>query len=193
MDQTPVTPDADKHGCTMNYNNGLNYCDQQVGIYCLLPPVLVAKSPTIDLTAKVAMPHLAFATYYALDGPLPGGTGFGTVDQDLPLVVLRDVDTNAVLDQFTLSKSTSACSGPCQSLWRSIDLDVPKVAGHRFRMEFSLQAPTNQGNQGKGWFIDDVAVTLQFGPEICGNNLDDNGNGKVDCADPACVGKGGCP
>lgn len=31
------------------------------------------------------------------------------------------------------------------------------------------------------------------GPEICNNGIDDDGNGLIDCADPACSGIDGCP
>jgi len=31
------------------------------------------------------------------------------------------------------------------------------------------------------------------GPEICNDGIDNDGNGKIDCADPACSGIDGCP
>ncbi len=191
IDQTPVLPSSTGHGCTLNYNDGVNYCGN-LSFYCPIAPTLVAISPTIDASDLHGMPRLAFDTWYQLDGPLPGGTGFGDGKTDVPLVVLRDVTSNQILDQFLLSKSTSACNGPCQSVWRSISLDEPKVAGHVFRVELSLASPSNWGNQGKGWFVDNVAMTREFVPESCANGIDDDGNGKVDCADPVCAGQPGC-
>jgi hypothetical protein len=37
-----------------------------------------------------------------------------------------------------------------------------------------------------------VKVSLQFGAEKCGNGLDDDGNGKLDCADPVCAPTAAC-
>ena len=191
IDQTPALSNSSAYGCMLNYNDGLNYCGS-VGFYCMVQPTLVATSPIIDATGSRGMPRLAFDTWYQLDGPLPGGTGFGDGKTDVPLVVLRDVASNQILDQFLLSKSTTACNGQCQSVWRFISLDEPKVAGHAFRMELSLASPSNWGNQGKGWFIDNIAVTREFVPETCSNGVDDDGNGRVDCADPVCAGQPGC-
>jgi hypothetical protein len=192
IDQTPYISGSSTHGCTLNYNDGFTYCGGSSGFYCQVAPTLVATSPVIDATNLQGMPRLAFDTWYQLDGPLPGGTGFGDGKVDVPLVVLRDVTSKQILDQFLLSKSTSACNGPCQSVWRAISLDEPKVAGHAFRVEFSLASPSNWGNQGKGWFVDNMKATREFINEICGNGVDDDGNGRLDCADPVCAGKPGC-
>ncbi len=192
VDQSPVLSNSAAHGCTLNYNDGATYCSSTTSFYCPVAPTLVAKSPAIDATEPHGVPRLAFDTWYQLDGPLPGGTGFGDGKQDVPLVVLRDVATNQVLDQFLLSKSISACNGQCQSVWRGVSLDEPKVAGHIFRVEFSLASPSNWGNQGKGWFVDNLNFSQEFVPESCANGLDDDGNGRVDCADPACVDQPGC-
>ncbi len=192
IDQTPVIPNSAAHGCMLNYNNGVDYCGGGTGFYCAVSPTLVAISPNIDATDPHGMPRLAFDTWYQLDGPLPGGTGFGDGKTDVPLVVLRDVATSQILDQFLLSKSNSGCNGPCQSVWRSVSLDEPKVVGHVFRVELSLASPTNWGNQGKGWFVDNLKMTQEFSKESCNNGVDDDGNGRIDCADPVCVGKPGC-
>ena len=191
IDQTPSVPLSGTNGCSLNYNDGVNYCGN-LGFYCQVMPTLVATSPIIDATDAHGMPRLAFDTWYQLDGPLPGGTGFGDGKSDVPLVVLRDVASNQILDQFLLSKSISACNGQCQSVWRFISLDEPKVAGHAFRIELSLASPSNWGNQGKGWFVDNVKMTREFSKEICTNGIDDDGNGRVDCADPVCAGQPGC-
>ena len=191
IDQTPVIPNSASYGCTLNYNDGTNYCGN-FSFYCPVLPSLVAISPVIDATDTHGMPRLAFDTWYQLDGPLPGGTGFGDGKTDVPLVVLRDAASNQVLDQFLLSKSISACSGQCQGVWRFISLDEPKVAGHQFRVELSLASPSNWGNQGKGWFVDNFKLTREFLKESCANGVDDDGNGKTDCADPVCAGQPGC-
>jgi hypothetical protein len=34
--------------------------------------------------------------------------------------------------------------------------------------------------------------TAAIGPELCRNGLDDNGDGLVDCSDPACAGTPAC-
>ncbi len=188
VDQTPAVPNPAKYLCTMNYNDGTDYCDYPLGNnFCYPAPNLTAVSPIIDESVKVGLPHLSFDTFYELDGPKPGGTGFGNADSDVPRVILREDGTNVVLDQFLLSKSTTACGGPCQGVWRTIDIDVPKVAGKKFHVELSLASPTTQGNKGKGWFVDNLKVTLQFSAEKCSNGIDDDGNGKIDCADPACA------
>jgi hypothetical protein len=183
VDQTPQPAGGDKYLCTLNYNDGNDYCDFPFGNYCYPAPNLTAISPVVDETVKAGMPHLTFVTYYDLD---PG-------TEDTPLVTLRDDGgTKAVLDQFLLSKSTTACGGPCQGVWRTIDIDVPKVAGKKFHVELSLSGANNTGNKGKGWFVDNVKVSLQFGAEKCGNGLDDDGNGKLDCADPVCAPTAAC-
>jgi len=193
VDQTPILPQQQKFQCTLNYNNGLNYCDFPLGgNLCLGTPNVTATSPLIDTSNKAGVARIRFDTFYELDGPKPGGTGFGDTKTDVPLVVLREEGTKIILDQFLLSKSTNNCGGPCQGNWRAIDVEVPKVSGKFFRVEFSLQAPNNQGNSGRGWFIDNLKIQLDFSAEECGNALDDDGNGKVDCQDPVCKGQPGC-
>ncbi len=193
VDQTPILPQQQKYQCTLNYNNGLNYCDFPLGgNLCLGTPNVTATSALIDASSKAGVPRIRFDTFYELDGPKPGGTGFGEAKTDVPLVVLREEGTKIILDQFLLSKSSNNCGGPCQGIWRAIDVEVPKVSGKSFRVEFSLQAPNNQGNSGRGWFVDNLKIQLDFSAEECGNALDDDGNGKVDCQDPACIGQPGC-
>ena len=181
------------YNLVINYNNGVNYCGLPNNYYCAALPNAIAISQPVDLTGLPGMPHISFDTWMQLDGPLPGGTGFGDGTSDVPLVILRDTSTKQVLNQFLLSKSTTDCNGPCQSVWRNIAMTQPKVAGHKFRIELSLWKPTNWGNTGKGWFVDNFTVSTQFAPEVCDNKLDDDGNGRTDCADPACVGVGVCP
>jgi hypothetical protein len=64
------------------------------------------------------------------------------------------------------------------------------------RLEFSINLPYNQdydnNNKGAGWFVDNLTVSGQFVAEVCDDKADNDGNGKVDCADPACVGKPAC-
>jgi len=40
--------------------------------------------------------------------------------------------------------------------------------------------------------VDNVKADAVFGPEICTDGVDNNGNGKIDCADPACNGNPAC-
>ena len=192
IDQTPILPASAAYGCTLNLNDGKSYCGATIANYCFVQPTALATSPAMDATDLHGVPRLAFDTWFQLDGPLPGGTGYGDGSADVPLVTLRDVKTLQVLDQFLLSKSTTACNGQCQSAWHTISVDEPKAAGHQFRIELSLASPSNWGNQGKGWFVDNVKVTREFTAEVCTDGLDNDGNGKVDCTDPACTGQPGC-
>lgn len=112
IDQTPILPQQQKYQCTLNYNNGLNYCDFPLGgNLCLGTPNVTATSPLIDATSKVGVPRIRFDTFYELDGPKPGGTGFGDLKTDVPLVVLREEGSKIILDQFcSASPRTTAAA-----------------------------------------------------------------------------------
>ena len=59
--------------------------------------------------------------------------------------------------------------------------DYSEIGG--FGVEWSLSAPNQGFTGGAGWFVDDVEVLLG---EWCDNDVDDNGNGDVDCDDALC-------
>jgi hypothetical protein len=174
------------HQCSMNFNNDKNYCDayQNDGQNLCLVPAGTAKSTVIDWTGlKVGgpgTPQLTLDAYYDVDA-----SGFAG-PSDVPQAIVRDSTNAAVLATFQLSKDAAN-----MKVWRpALTFDMTPALGHKFTVEFSLyepQFPTAQGNQGTGFYVDNVSVLLAFPAENCSDGVDNDGNGQTDCADAACA------
>jgi len=187
VDKTPAVKALDKLGCTLNFNDGKDYCDV-TGSGCL-KPTGTAVSPLIDATAVKSKVRLRFVTYYDTDGP----PNAGNPELDRPMVeVVSDVG-DKVLVSWMLDKTNDGCDGKqCQMKVRNITLDIDEAAGKKFRLRLSLDAPTTSFNKGAGWFVDNVIVDEPPPDEICDDNKDNDFDGAVDCADTDCKGKPAC-
>jgi hypothetical protein len=180
VDQTPAVPNSASYGCTLNFNNGTNYCDKQGG--GCQDPTGQATSPTIDASSAFGSLRLKFNAWYQLD------TGGMATNSDLPRIRLRDQDTNQVVQTINLSKSSQN-----MATWRTLEIAIPDLAGRKFRIELELQnAWGSGGNQGAGWFMDNVVVDQLPAAENCSDGLDNDGNGKTDCEDPFCIAASVC-
>lgn len=77
-----------------------------------------------------------------------------------------------------------------RGVWRRrvapVSAGVPLAS---FGLEWWIGDAPAAWSGGTGWFIDDVEVARE---ENCTNGVDDNGNGKIDCADPVCDLYDGC-
>ena len=101
---------------------------------------------------------------------------------------IRNAATNAIITQFYLSKSNANLNN-----WRHVEVQMNQLVGVKFKIQLFLQSPNGGGqNDGKGWFIDNILIDQKPVAENCGDGLDNDGNGKVDCDDQACIAGGGC-
>ncbi len=187
VDQTPVVTLLAGMGCSLNFNDGVDYCDQ-IGfndgtLVCQLP-VGTATSPLLDFKVAPSLaPLLTFDTYYDVDN-------FSQTDS--PRLRVIEDGTNTLLKEVVLPKN----NGDLKTLKKGYMVPMAEAQGKKVRIELSLQ-PSSQnsstGNTGTGWYVDNVKVELVTGNvEICGNGLDDNFNGFVDCADTACAAQAAC-
>ncbi len=180
VDNAPAIGPAGK-GCNLNYNDGTDYCRPLFGNNCYTPNQS-AYTPTINASAATGTPRLSFMTYYDLDG-------VDSTTTDLPRV--RVYAGNQTLYQFTLKKDAAS-----MKVWRQIDVAVPNIKGrNNVRVRFYLEPASGaNGNAGKGWFIDDLRLTRSGNqvPEDCGDGIDNDGDGKIDCADADCKAEAAC-
>ncbi len=188
VDGTPMTAaDSVDHSCTLNFNNGTNYCDPLFGQpgMCQVP-IGTATQPTAANFAQAGglMPTLVFDTYYDVDTFVQGG--------DQPLVEVLDSASKAVL----FSQLLPVAVGDLKKWKDGYKLQVPAAVGKQVLVRFSLNQPAgttgSQGNAGTGFFIDNLKFTALPGPEVCGDGYDNDGNFKTDCADPACSAVSTC-
>ncbi len=186
IDEAPKvgTPEQQAaHKCTLNFNNDTNYCDAaKFGgqAYCM-SPAGTARSADIDWVGlKSGVGELVFDTYYDVDPPSDG-------QPDVPQIVVRNSSGNGILLTFPFPKANSD-----MKVWKSaIKLNLTPVLNHKFYLETTMQVNTQfgTGNTGTGIFIDNVKVNLNFVgvPEVCTDGIDNNGDGKTDCAEASCA------
>ncbi len=187
VDKTPAVAALAKYGCTMNLNDGKDYCHATQGNYCQVPSAWV-ESPLIDATKHTGKLRLHFHTYYDLDGP----PGSGNPNYDRPRIEVRG-SQNQLLQTILLSKEAKGCAGvPCQKKLLVLQRDIDVASGQKFRLRLRLHEPTNYDNKGAGWFVDRINVIPGPPVEVCDNNKDDDGDGLADCKDPDCKGKVSC-
>ncbi|MSQ82390.1 MAG: hypothetical protein EXR77_05655 [Myxococcales bacterium] len=181
VDQTPIVNALAGMGCMLNFNDGVDYCDQigfNDGTQQCQFPVGTATSPVLDFSAVGGLlPRVTFDTYYDVDN---------TSATDSPRIRVIEEATKTELKNVLLPKN----SGDLKALKKGYVISLPEAAGKKVRLELSLQPSTSNsslGNTGAGWFIDNFVVEAITGAvEVCGNGFDDNFNGLVDCADSAC-------
>ena len=190
VDKTPAVSALSALGCTLNFNDGTDYCDVSGSGSCL-SPTGSATSPLIDATALKGKVRLRFTTYYDTDGP----PGSGDVELDRPQIEVLSEVGDKVLLTWLLDKHEKGCDGgnkPCQKALRELSMAIDEAAGKKFRLRLSLDGPTTSGNKGSGWFIDDVVVDEPPPDEICDDGKDNDFDGAKDCADTDCAGKPAC-
>ncbi len=191
IDNTAGVSGAD--GCSMNFNDGSDYCDPVGGGFCQLPTG-TATSPVIDLTgASVGnLPAWAlFDIYYDVDIMTGNSTGWNA-----PKVALVDTgNNNAVLASWVLPVTNNDIN-----VWKkAYKLPLTAGLGKKVALQFSINLPFtgfqwnfDQGNQGDGVFVDNFKVEAGYVAETCGDGIDNNNNGQTDCADSACAQTLGC-
>jgi hypothetical protein len=186
VDQTPNVgsqQDQQAHGCSLNFNDGQDHCDP-TNQGCMLPAG-IASSPEYDWTAYSGTKGRAVLSFDSWIALAQQGTG---PENDAAWVWVKDTVTGKYLMTTHLFKEGN------QNAWRSIKVDLAAALGHKFVVEFSLYVTTTQNTnlQGAGWFIDNVGLQLDFASEVCFDFIDNDGNGKIDCADPACAAAISC-
>ncbi|MFZ4578831.1 MAG: hypothetical protein ACOYOB_10595 [Myxococcota bacterium] len=182
VDMLPVVPSQATYQCSLNFNDGKDYCDTTTGVNCQMPTG-AAQSPTIDLSAAPGMPVVTFDQYLDLDT-------FETTN-DKPQVTVWDAKANTLLSSHQLTSTANE-----QKKWTQVTLTVPAAAGKLVYLKFQIVqggATSSTYNTGVGWYVDDLFVSTSTGGEVCGDGADNNGNGLADCADPACKGHPTCP
>jgi len=98
-----------------------------------------------------------------------------TGTEDFPLYTLY---------QGGLPLSDTPCAVPTWRILKLSALAIGAVPLTRVRLRFQasfLGTPF----PGGAWTVNDLALV---GPETCDNGVDDNGDARVDCADPLCFG-----
>lgn len=174
-------------GCTLNYNDTADYCQPFFGNNCQNPDHS-AYTGVIDLSKVQGTPKLTFRTYYDLDGA-------GNNNTDRPRVRVYAANGNQLteLHNFVLGKATAD-----MKKWRDISLDIPQAKGRsNIRVRFYLSPSSGQnGNQGQGWFIDDLKImdpgAIAKSPELCDDGKDNDFDGQTDCLDLECKGHTAC-
>lgn len=190
VDQTPVIgsgAEQTAHGCTLNYNDGTDYCDPVNNGFCT-NTTGTASSPVIDATAAFGVVTLKFDSWVDVDTSQQAGA-------ETPTVTLVDATSGATLASFTLSTSPAN-----SNTWRSLSVAVNGVSGHQFKVVFTLPGATvpfqgvnySFGDLKKGWFVDNITVLQATNPEVCNDSLDNDGDGLTDCTDPNCAADSAC-
>ena len=206
VDQTPNVAALSALGCTLNLNDGVDYCQPSgFGGSCAAPTANVI-TPVIDASAATTPLVLTFKSYFQLDGP-DGGTGnnggdFGSATADRPRIDILPENGDQVIDSILLNKDPDDCEAnqevvdegeTCQQTLQNVQIELPDdTVGAKFRLRLRIHNPTTGGNQGAGWFVDDMKVDLLIEDEVCDDGIDNDLNGKTDCADAACKGNDAC-
>jgi hypothetical protein len=172
-------------GCALNYNDGDNYC-AKAGNGCIGTHGK-ATSPNLDFTKTGGLtPLVTMDTYYEVDF-------FNTANP--PKVLVIDVASGKELGVVSLPFG----QGDINKVKTGLQLALPMAQGKIVKLQLVLGAPVGDGgviydggNQGNGWYVDNLKVEAAYKPEICGDGIDNNANGKADCADPACAGQASC-
>jgi hypothetical protein len=165
-------------GCALNYNDGDNYC-AKAGNGCIGTHGK-ATSPNLDFTKTGGLtPLVTMDTYYEVDL-------FNTANP--PKVLVIDVASGKELGVVSLPFG----QGDINKVKTGLQLALPMAQGKIVKLQLVLGAPVGDGgviydggNQGNGWYVDNLKVEAAYKPEICGDGIDNNCNGEVDSADRA--------
>jgi len=139
IDATPAAPGFLSAGCSLNFNNGVNFsCSagqaQSAG---------AATSQPIDLT-NVSQASLHLFSY--LDEPAAQGS-----------VAWVEVSTD---DFASVGLRRWIDSAPlAQKQWLPIQLDLSPLCGSPIRIRLRFASYGCKGGVGAGWFVDDLTVT----------------------------------
>ncbi len=161
VDQTPTVAALQSYGCTMNLNNGKNYCQNQTQqgsqIRCagLTAPYngsswyMSALSPWIDGTKINKNVVLRFDTYLDID----------TADSARVRVYVEG--SNDYVHEFYIPET--GCNGTCiKKLQKDVAFTLTAVKQKKFRLRFAYvgqaSGTTEFYNQGAGFFFDNVRV-----------------------------------
>ncbi|MBI5611060.1 MAG: hypothetical protein HY902_19465 [Deltaproteobacteria bacterium] len=189
VDDTPKVAALAGLGCSLNINDGTDFCDlisQKDGVNQCQLPLGTATSPVLDFTATGGLlPTITFDTYYDVD--------VGSPENDTPKLRVLDAATGQELAAMMLPKGP----GDIKVLKTGYTITLPQAIGKKVKVELSLNVsvstPFDQGNSGAGWFVDNFSVTAAPGTaEVCGNGLDDDFDGAADCADSQCAKQASC-
>ena len=178
VDNTPGVGALKPYGCTLNMNDGKDYCHSSWGNGCRQNTsggwARSAFSPWLDATKVKGAITLKFDAYYDLDSG------------DTARCYVYRQGSNSALHVMTLA-STGCAGGSCmKTLRKDMTMQLTKVAGQKFRVRFAIFSNTS-GNKGAGFFVDNVRLfKAPDSPEVCNNGKDDDGDGLKDCADPDC-------
>jgi hypothetical protein len=185
IDQTPTVSDQNAKGCTLNFNDGTDYCDVtpgQNGTNCLRPEG-TATSPLLDFSQTGALiPTLTMDSLVDIEN-----VAIRYLNWDAPRVVLRD-ETGTALASWLLPARARDIN-----VWKNgYQIEMPQAIGKKVRVELSLNLPYNFNNdidnKQKGWFVDNVSVTAALPVESqCGDTQDNDLDGSADCADADCA------
>ncbi len=193
VDQSPVVAALSSTGCSLNFNDGTDFCDLLPGSggtggapqMCQLPTG-TATSPILDFSATGGLlPTVTFDTYYDVDN--------GSPENDTPRLRILDAATGTELKSVLLAKNAN----DLKTLKTGYTVTFPEAIGKKVKLELSMNisgnTPYDQGNTGAGWFVDNLSITAAPGTaEVCGNGLDDDFDGATDCADSQCSSQPAC-
>ena len=142
VDGLPDPPAYQSESCSLNFNDDVaGYGSSDDGA-----AGGSATSPVLDATGAAAV-SLEFANYWETgDGP---DSGF---DQ-------REVRVSA--DGFaTFTSFDVGHTAENQATWTTVVLDLSAFAGGQLQIQFWFDTGDGFANEGAGWFIDDVSVTI---------------------------------
>ncbi len=150
--------------CSLNYNNDTNFDNGQANAGNALSPVLA-----IPAAGPIT---ISFWTYVDMEGGTP---------YDSRYLDYLDAGSGVVLGTVTLDYSQTA-----SMQWIALKYTLPDATlGKNIKLRFRFNSVDSVGNQGQGWFIDDVVVKGQ-GAAACKIDSDckDDGN---PCTDAKCL------
>jgi hypothetical protein len=183
--------------------NGLIDCADPA---CFTSPICIGTecNPDINLGALVVgAPGIpvSFDTHTGMNRyhPTCAGTSTGndrvvrfTLKETAGILVQWNQSGNHVFGLFTEAASGLACDALQSSCY-------PTEGGGGGTVAFSPRAPgqyvfifksTDPSTEGVLNLV--ISSYKNSGQEICNNGIDDDGNGLIDCQDPACLGVPGC-
>jgi|GEM_PF-1743923 len=149
VDQTPVVPELKDYGCTLNLNDGTDYCHPWTSTYCRTTNAVFVQSPPIDTTNIPVNAALLMDIYTDLDASdypyywiRKTGGGFGT---NLHYGTMKP---------FMCGSTTCALG---KKLYKDVTVPLTKVKGQKWTLQLRLYG-SSLGNKGKGLFVDNIRV-----------------------------------
>ena len=167
IDATPITPPPVSGSCTLNFNNGTNYCINATCTNAGGPAPNGSATLVTAFDATAYKSGLTLQYWHYMDVEDPAGNGGQSANFDIGYV---DVSTS----NFICANGAAACpSGgnpyaagtttfivaktPLKT-WLQSALDLTAFAGKSFKIRYRFDALDNQNNNHPGIFIDDVSL-----------------------------------